>query len=452
MFWGEQEMFGEDRLMSLLEDALKFSRVEQLEIMAYGQHSFLTRYSENYIHQNVGERNYQVVVRAVNDKRIGVAFGNQVDREHLREVIEKAQELSCRAPRREDFKSLPGKSVIPLGPKTFWIQTEECPADLRAAYVQRVINMSREKGLRAAGAMSTGTLELGVVNSLGVRAYMQETRASLSALVMSEDSSGFCQSQSMDVADIEPTQVAATAIEKCLRSRNPASIEPGTYDVILEPLAVADMVMYLSFLGFSAYSFQEGQSFLCDSLGKRIAAENVSIWDDGLDARGFPLLFDFEGVPKEKVVFIDSGVARGVAYDSYTAAKEGKKSTGHALPQGSFIGSLPMNLFVAPGDSTLDEMIGSTERGILITRFHYVNPVHPLKTIITGMTRDGTFLIEHGKVTKGLKNMRFTQSILEALSNVELVGEEQTLNGGDMSIVCPAMKIKNFTFTGVTEF
>jgi len=445
-------VLGEGRILELLESLLKKSPAEQTEIVVFGQHSHLTRYSDNYIHQNVGERNYGVSVRAVTGKRIGLASSNQLEEKSLMETIVKATDLSRLAPENPHFVSLPEPQPVPEWPKILWPETRDCPADLRAAYVDRVINMTKEKGLKAAGAMSTSLLELAVANSLGVRAYAAMSRASLSALVTGRDSSGFWQNASMNLADIEPTRVAERAISKCLLSRNPVSIEPGEYDVILEPKAVADMVLFLAYMGFSAASYQQGQSFMSSMLDKKVTGENITIWDDGLDPAGQPMPFDFEGVPKQKVMLIENGIAKGVVYDSLSAAREGKRSTGHALPPGSFVSSLPINLMVAPGESTIDEMIRSTDKGILVTRFHYVNPVHPLKTIITGMTRDGTFLIENGKITKGLRNLRFTQSILEAFDRVEAVSSERSVEGELVSVVCPAMKIRRFTFTGITEF
>jgi predicted Zn-dependent protease len=172
--------------------------------------------------------------------------------------------------------------------------------------------------------------------------------------------------------------------------------------------------------------------------------DNITIWDDATDPRGLATPFDWEGQPKRKITLIENGVARNVVYDSYTANKEGKQNTGHALPAPNTGGPLPLNLFLASGDASADEMIASTQRGILVTRFHYVNIIHEKDTILTGMTRDGTFLIENGKRTKPLKNLRFTQSIVEALSNVETIGKESAL--AEYAYV-PPLKISKFSFT-----
>jgi predicted Zn-dependent protease len=246
------------------------------------------------------------------------------------------------------------------------------------------------------------------------------------------------------------------AVNKALRSRNPTDIEPGAYTVILEEEAVADMVFYLSYMGLGALSVQEGRSFMSGRFGEKITGDNITIWDDGHDSRGLMFPFDYEGVPKQRVTLIENGVAKGVVYDSFTAGREGNKtSTGHGLPAPNTFGPIPANLFLAPGQATKEEMLASTERGIWVTRFHYTNPVHPVQTVLTGMTRDGTFLIENGQITRPLKNLRFTQSILEAFSQVEMLGSELKLLRGDwdgFATCAPVVKIRGFQFTGTTEF
>jgi predicted Zn-dependent protease len=187
-------------------------------------------------------------------------------------------------------------------------------------------------------------------------------------------------------------------------------------------------------------------------IGQQIVDPRISIWDDGLDPTGIPQPFDFEGVPKQRVEFITNGVATGVVYDSYSAGKEGKQSTGHALPAPNTFGPFPLNAFFAPGDATVEGMIKSTKRGLYITRFHYTRPVEPTKVVITGMTRDGTFLIENGEIAYPVKNLRFTQSYLEALNGVEAIGVKPKLLEGFGTESVPALKLSAFTFTGATEF
>jgi len=212
----------------------------------------------------------------------------------------------------------------------------------------------------------------------------------------------------------------------------------------------------MTYTGFGAMALQEGRSFMSGKLGQQIVDSRISIWDDGLSPDGLPLPFDFEGVPKQRVDLIKEGVANGVVYDSYRAGKEeDKTSTGHALPAPNPFGPMPINTFFAPGNATLEEMIASTERGLYITRFHYTRPAEPTKVVITGMTRDGTFLIENGEIAYPVKNLRFTQSYLEALNQVAMIGRQPRLLLGLANIArdnVPALKLNKFTFTGATEF
>lgn len=444
-------MLGRDEAVSLLESALRHSPATQTEAGLNGRSSYVTRYCENYIHQNVSETGYEVTVRAVNGKRIGSASVNQLDESAVSGAVGQACRMASLAPETPDFVSLPSPSSAPETSGGFSRATAACPPDLRAAYVERVIAMAREKRVRVAGALSTDTRELAVANSLGVRAYTAQTRAALTCVAMSPDSSGYAEDNSFDVASIDPTRVAERAIEKCLLSRGPVTAPAGEYDVVMEPHAVASMLMYLAFLGLSAETYQEGRSFMTGALGQKVVGDNITIWDDGLDPAGLPMPFDFEGVPKRKVMLIENGVARGVVYNSLTAGREAKESTGHAVSMMGFTGSLPTNLFMAGGTSSVGEMIASTKRGILVSRFHYVNPVHPVKAVITGMTRDGTFLIEDGRIVRGLRNLRFTESVLGALSRVEALSAEREM-GGFLPVMCPALKVKGFNFTGTTEF
>jgi predicted Zn-dependent protease len=190
-----------------------------------------------------------------------------------------------------------------------------------------------------------------------------------------------------------------------------------------------------------------------DEYSKRIMNENVTIWDDGHDPHGLPMPFDFEGVPKEKLTLINNGVAENVVYDSYTAKRVGKQSTGHAMPSPNTIGPIPMHLHLQPGDATLDDMLRSTKRGILVTRFWYTRTVHPLTVQVTGMTRDGCFLIENGEITRPIKNMRFTQSYLEAMNNIEMIGKDSKyLRNWNGSYSVPTVKIAKWNFTSTTEY
>ncbi|MDP3013267.1 MAG: metallopeptidase TldD-related protein, partial [Candidatus Subteraquimicrobiales bacterium] len=273
-----------------------------------------------------------------------------------------------------------------------------------------------------------------------------------SVIAFSDTSSGYANCLCKDIREVNVEDLAKKACDKALKGKNTVTIKPGAYTVILEPNAVADMLVFLSYVGFSALSVQEKRSFMCGRFGEKVTGENITLWDDALSTETIGVPFDFEGVPKEKVVLIENGIARNVVYDSYTANLEGKESSGHALLYPNLYGPQAANLFLQKGNSNFKEMVKSTKEGILVTRFHYTNIEDPMKTTLTGVTRDGTFLIENGEITKGIKNLRFTQSILEALANVEMISKETALKEGFFGVVkVPALKIGRFNFTGLTE-
>ncbi len=444
-------MLGEKRIKEITDHVLACSTADQTEVVIIAQDSQLTRFANSTIHQNVAERNTQVNVRAVVGKRIGVASTNDLSAEALQRVAETAVTIARLQPENPDFISLPGPAAItPV--QAFDEATAAFTPQKRAHAVASICRQAIAEGLIAAGAFSTTVYETAVANSLGVFAYHPSTEAELNTVIMSDDSSGYAAQISTRASDLDAESLGREAVNKALRSRHPRALEPGRYTVVLEPYAVQDFLSTLAYLGLGAQAVQEGHSFMAGRFGERIMSEAISIWDDGLDARGLPHPFDFEGQPKQRVDLIRHGVAEAVVYDSYTAGKEGKRSTGHALPAPSTYGPLPLHLFMASGQATLEEMIAGTERGLLITRFWYTRPVHPKLVIVTGMTRDGTFLIERGEIAYPVKNLRFTQSYLDALAQVEQVGRERRLladfGGADY---VPALKLSEFNFTGATE-
>lgn len=446
-------MLGENELKRVADMVLNLSPADQTEVLLMGGDAALTRFANNHIHQNVQETNVTLLVRLVYGQKIGVASGNDLSEQAVRALLKRGEELARHQVDNRDFKSLPVASTAPRVP-AFMERTARCGPEERASVVGAICRRAREAGLVAAGAFKITAGELAVANSLGTWNYHRETTAEITTVVMSETSSGFAGRASMDVGDIDGEEVAEEAVERALRSQNPQELELGEYEVVLEGYAVADILDFLAYLGFGAQAYQEKRSFISGRLGQRVMGANVTIWDDGLAADTIPTPFDFEGVPKQRVDLITEGVAQGAVWDSYTAGKEpGQASTGHALPAGTTFGPIPMNLFLRPGEASKEELIRSTTRGILVTRFWYTRPVHPLHVIVTGMTRDGTFLIEKGQVTRPIKNFRFTQGYVEALNNVELIGRETTLQPAIAGYSrVPALKIARWNFSGATQF
>ncbi|NLA59903.1 MAG: TldD/PmbA family protein [Firmicutes bacterium] len=439
-------LLGKDEALRIASRVIEASPGDMTEVFVSGGVSRLTRFSDNYIHQNVSDSGHSLRVRVIFGKKIGMASTNSLDDDAVKEAIETAARVAELQKPNEDFEGIPGPEPIPQVNTFFDSTFGFSPLD-RAKGVKVITEAAKAKGFRAAGAFQTGASELCIANSLGVRAYNRSTSAHLRTVAMSDTGSGYADALATDVREIDPALVAQTAVMKCESAQNPEVVPPGEYEVILEPRAVADMLSYLVRGGFSASAVSEGRSFLAGKLGEKLFAELFSLWDDGLDPRGFPMPFDLEGVPKQKVVMVEKGVVKDLLYDYKTAKKEGKMSTGH----GGFgrWGAMAANLFMAPGDSTVEEMIKNTKRGILITRFHYTNMAHPMKVLVTGMTRDGTFLVEDGKVTKPVKNLRFTESALRVFGTMDMVGKE--LHRAGRSVV-PAIHVPAFNFTGVTEF
>ena len=261
---------------------------------------------------------------------------------------------------------------------------------------------------------------------------------------------GYAEAAAVDASTIDAAALGREAADKARATADAVAIEPGDYPVVLEEYAVVDLLDMLGYLGFSALAVQEERSFF--EPGKRIGSELVTIRDDGRDPSGLPLWFDYEGVAKQRVDLVEHGVCRSVVHDAQTAARAGVTSTGHGLPAPNPYGPFPLNMIMEPGTSTREELIGGLDRGLLVTRFHYTNPVHPKLAIVTGMTRDGTFLVEGGQIVGPVRNLRYTQSYLTALAGtVAVASDRRTLKGFLGGVVVPAVRIEGWTFTGTTE-
>ena len=449
-------MIGKEKILDALNSTLKKSKADQSEAVYLGGESGLTRFANSTIHQNVFEVNSRVYFRVALGKKIGVAATNSFTKKDLQKTLLDAIEIAKNQRENPNFPGLPSKQKV-LNPNTYFKKTAEFTPLQRAEEVKKIFDQAKVHNLTVAGSFSTGEAEIAVVNSNGVTCYQPLTSSFLNIIVMGDNSSGYADCLSRDVDDIKVDHLTQIAIQKCLDSKNPKDSEPGEYDVLLEPSAVAALLEWMNYIGFGSKAFQEGTSFLSNRIGQRIMGENITIYDDGNDQSAIAFPFDFEGVPKQKVTLVEKGVAKEVVFDSISAYKDKTKSTGHALTPDSADGALALNLFIQAGDSSVDKMIGSVERGLLVTRFHYINGLlDTTNALLTGMTRDGTFWIENGKVKHGVKNLRFTESMLKAFSNVMQISKDRKIVNswwGDVGcVVAPAMLIKNFKFTGKTEF
>ncbi|HEC34483.1 MAG TPA: TldD/PmbA family protein [Chloroflexi bacterium] len=455
-------MIGEAAMRQMAQRVLSLSEADETEVVIFGLQERLTRFASNVIHQNVAETDTVVVVRAVAERCVGVATTNDLTDAGLARATEAAL-AGCRvAPQAgdPDYPGLP--EPMPLEPVEAFDERTAAytPAD-RARDVGEVCRRAEEAGVNGSGAFRTAVHEFAVVNSHGLFAYHPTTIADLTTVVMTDDSAGYAAGASWKVGEVDVAGLGQEAIRRALEGRNPQPLGPGVYTVVLEPYAVSDIVSFISHLA-GAMMVAEGRSWMTGRQGERLMSPLVSIWDDGRDLAGWPLPFDFEGTRRQRVEIVREGVVGDVVYDRRWAKKEGKTSTGHALPaanpfspwlNAATYGPLPLHPVMAAGEHTVEEMIGSTERGLYVTRFHYTRAVHPREVIITGMTRDGTFLIEDGEVTVPVKNLRFTQSYVQALAGVEMVGREVRCWRPGFSVVrAPALKLSAFHFTSATTF
>lgn len=423
------------------------------EITLMSNDAALTRFANNIIHQNVAERDAEVTLRYFIGKQIGTASSNRMDVAGLDELVERAKTNASTSPEDPNYPGLPEPE--PYQRVAAWDQnTAEFSPEKRARAVGAVCQMAIEKGLNASGAFSTGSGELVVANTQGVFTYQSQTNADFQTVVMSHDSSGRAQESAWKVDDLAVEALGKEAIETAQMGHDPVKIEPGEYTVILEHYVTEDLISSLNFYGMGAQALQEGRSWMNDRLGQQLMSPLVSIWDDGLDVLGSPLPFDFEGVPKQRVDIVKKGVVMGPVFDRYTGAKMGKPSTGHAPPINfRGFGPIAMNLFMAPGKISVEDMISSTKKGLYINRFWYTRLVHPRECVMTGMTRDGVFMIEDGEVAYPVKNLRYTMPYVQVLANVEGVGKASHLlvsDDGGFSVRVPALKVTGFTFTGST--
>jgi predicted Zn-dependent protease len=289
-------------------------------------------------------------------------------------------------------------------------------------------------------------------NSKGVKRSTFMNYVEFSVLVSHESGgSGYSEQFSNYPEELDIVGAFKLAYDKAIMNQNPVEVQPGPYTVVLEPLAVAEMIMYLSFCGFSGKSVQDRYSFLTGKLGEKLFDEKVTIVDDCTDPHTMRLPFDFEGLPRQKVAIVENGVAKAVVYDQMSALKDGVPSTGHSVNSPGN-GGIPLNLVMANGDQSLEELIASTDNGLLITRFHYMNIVNPRQASLTALTRDGVFKIENGKVMGAVKNMRFTETMLDALKEVAGISKErQRCKAMFGNYYVPCLKLENFHFTGKTD-
>jgi PmbA protein len=454
-------MIGKKEAKRILKMVFEHSKADQVEVSIFNNQQSLTRFANNYIHQNVNETNSSISIRAIFGKKIGFASTNALDSKKIKSTLRWAEKIAGLQRENNDFTSLPlikrdrYQKVDAFSKKTAAVSTRD-----RANAVAMIIDTADKYSLKTFGSVSNGIAEICIGNSLGTFAYAKCGDVFCNIVMAGDDSTGYVQKGARDIDSFDFKKLAQTAAQKAVLCANPVDLPPGQYTTIFEPLAAHEFLDYLGYYAFNGKVFNEGRSFLCGKIGKKIVDERITIIDDSFLKKGFTFPFDFEGVPKKSLVLINKGIARNVVHDSLTATRANKRSTGHGLSAPNPFGPVPTNLALKGGQKSVDQLIKETKKGILVTRFHYTNIIDPYRLIFTGMTRDGTFLIEDGIITKGIKNFRFTENVIDCFNRIGDIGRQTTLVAADpgyggrfaIGTITPAIKIKDFDFTSSTEF
>jgi PmbA protein len=444
---------GPDEVARVAQPALELSGVDGVEVLFMHEWGGLTRFANSTIHQSTSREDTGLRVRVVAGNRVGVASANDFSPEGARRAAESAREMALVCAPDPSFPGLAPKADVPERPEAFDDATASTSPERRADGVEALVGQIGD-GFRAAGAFETIAMEIAVANTEGQFCWAPSSQASISTVVNGGDGgNGFAETFSVRLDDVDAAATGRRAFDKAQASQRPRELRPGAVTAVLEPNAVSTLVGFLAWIGFGGRTIAEGRSCFTGKEGARVAAPGITIRDDATSPLTIGTPFDFEGVPRRAVDLIRDGVFVQGVYDLRTAKQIGTSSTGHALPAPNPEGPFPLNLFLDPGDATLDELVAGTDHGVLVTRFHYSNVVHPVESTITGMTRDGLFVIEDGEIAYPVKNMRFTQSILEALSNTTGTGRETELASEFFlsSARVPALRVEGFHFTGASD-
>ncbi len=430
---------------------MRLGNADRVEVVVNGRRASTLRFANSVFHQGGVSLDSSVSIRVVCDRRVGVASTNTLEMVALKDCFSRAVAIAAHV-RDEPFEvRLPGAGGYPEVVSYFESTARATEGDT-ANCLSQGFRAAASKGVLQSGSFTTEAGALAVFNSEGVSAYHQYTSAHLSVVSTKDDASGFKSALSNDISAIDIKKVMADSAERSLSAVSPRVLPPGTFRVLLEPPAVAELIYWLSYTGFGARGFSEGTSFLSGRLGEQVTGEGVTIYDDGRDPRGMALPFDMEGVPKKRLSIIEKGVARGVAYDTFTAASEGCASTGHAPFPGDEEGPLPEHLFMEGGIHAPDQLLEMLGTGVLVRSFHYVNGLlNPSETLMTGMTRHGTFYVDKGRLVYPVRSLRFTENILKAFGRI--VGASDCLEVLPnhsfplSSIAAPYLLIDGFSFT-----
>ncbi|HTX04001.1 MAG TPA: TldD/PmbA family protein [Candidatus Acidoferrales bacterium] len=436
--------------LALAERAIHDGAADGIEALVSEQHNSLTRFTHNSIHQNLDAAQTLVQIRAVVDGRAGWACTNGRDDADLTLARNRAIAQARFAPKPVVPVRLPDKAAYMMPERSYDAATADTSPSARGEAARKIFAVAEQAGAWAAGYVATSASSVVIANSNGVRAAFSGTSAVTNTKCVAPIASGYAEAYSRRFAELDTADVGARAAAKAKDAGELGTPDVGDWTVVVEPPALGELIAFL-LPHFSAQRVYEGASFLADGLGRQYMGENVTLLDDYAHPLFATCPFDGEGSPTERVTLIENGIARDFVTDMEWAERLERRNTGHYISGGAD-GPYPRAVVVEPGKHSREELIASTKRGILISRFWYIRVVDQRKAIVTGMTRDGTFLIEDGKLKGGLKNLRFNVRILDLLSSCELSDEAVRTGGYAYGMVCPTAKFDRFSVSSVTSY
>ena len=449
-------MIGEKDFRDIRDRVLAYSKADETELVLGGGREDLTRFGENRITQNVSEERYELRIRVRLGKRIGLATTNEFTDASLERCVDEAMDLA--RIQEESDRVIPFHEGDERSEDAAWSEdTATADAELRARWVEQAVARAAADGIELGGIALTSEGSIGdygsiepfaVASSTGLFRFAKKTRTVFEVSAQKGDGAGRSRLLASSIADVDPTAVAADACKRCLESADPAALDPGSYTVVFEAEAVQDLLFYLTYLGFNGMAVAEKRSPLADKLGERVFGENITLREMPEHPDLSDIAFDGEGVDTRAISLIEKGVVTSFLHDRSSANLTGQEATGHGLPAPNAWGAFIRFPVLTGGEQTLEELIGDVEHGVFVTRLWYTNVVDPMRMIVTGMTRDGTFLIENGKLAGPVKNFRFIHSLIDLFGKVEALGQEQSLG----NMVLPHLRVRDFNFSSGTDF
>jgi predicted Zn-dependent protease len=408
----------------------------------------LTRFANSFIHQNVAEDATAILLKVAAGNRVAQISTTRVDRQGLSSLVEATLAAAALGPVDPDWPGLAPLAPVPEVDHYDPATEHASPAE-RAERVAAFVRAGPE--MRAAGYCDTNGGAVAFANSAGQQAQARSSSATLDGIHQTDDSAGSAHQTAGRLADLDAAAVGARAAGRARSSRGAIDVEPGEYEVVLEPECVATILVFLAWYGFNAKQVIEEQSGI--RLGEAQFDPAVEVWDDATDPVALGVAFDVDGTPKRRLDLVAGGVPAALAHDRRTAHRMGTQTTGHAVPGGDAYGPFPVNLFMRPGTHSTEQLVASVRRGLLVTTFNYCRILDPKTQVVTGLTRNGTFLVEDGEVRAGVRNLRFTQSFLDALAPGQVLGVGDQARFADSEfgpgiVHCPALHLGSWRFTG----